>query len=475
MVKISCTLKSWFEGSCLWQFIRKNEKSGKFFEYSVFYKIVQGAINLFITVIKKLFQLFRSAYECSILYRLLDKLVSRFEIIIGVAILIHTIIPHAKWHNQYTLVLVFCIFLLYLVKIVHDSNSSLDVRKVDVALIVFALSAFLATVTSIAPKASLRAFAFYAVMFLMVLIMVNCLKTEQNIKSLMHIIIAAVVLASIYGIWQYINKIPVDPRMVDLRYSKGVSRVFSTMGNPNDYAAYLLLTMPYFIVAFLESSNKKVKMLLAALSILAIVNLVLTSTRAAWIAFAIGVFVFVFLKNRKLIPLMIIIGIAAIPFLPQSIISRLSSVGKDSSSLYRIDIWKGSLAMLKDYWITGIGLGPETPMKLFSGYSRLQTPAHSHMLPIEIWLEMGLTGIVSFIWFVVRMVKKSFVSIYSTKSTFLKNVIAASVASYAAILAMGLTDYVWFYPRTMNMFWFNTGIFIAAVNMVLFAKPPKDA
>jgi len=474
MVKVSDTFKSWFEGSALWRFIKKEEKSGKFFEYSIFYKIIQGAVNLFIAAVKKTVQLFRSAYECSILYRLLDKLVSRFEIIIGVAILIHTVVPHERWHNQYTLVLVFCIFALYLVKIVHDSCSSLDVRKVDIALIVFALSALLATVTSIAPKASLRALAFYAAMFLMVLIMVNCLKTEKHVKSLMNIIIAAVTLVSLYGIWQYINKIPVDPRMVDLRYSKGVSRVYSTMENPNDYAAYLLLTMPYFIVAFLESKSKKVKLLLLALTILVLVNLVLTSTRAAWIAFAIGVFVFVFLKNRKLIPLIIIVGVAAIPFLPDSIISRLSSVGKDSSSLYRIDIWKGSLAMLKDYWITGIGLGPETPMKLFANYSRIKTPAHSHMLPIEIWLEMGLAGIISFIWFAMRMVKKSFISIYRTKNAFLNNVIAASVASYAAILAMGLTDYVWFYPRTMYMFWFNTAIFIAAVNMALSGKDSTD-
>jgi len=152
----------------------------------------------------------------------------------------------------------------------------------------------------------------------------------------------------------------------------------------------------------------------------------------------------------------------------------LRSVGKDSSSLYRIDIWKSSIAMLKDYWVTGIGLGPETPMKLFAGYSRLKTPAHSHMLPIEIWLEMGLAGILSFIWFVARMVKKSFISIYSSKNTFLNNIIAASVASYAAILAMGLTDYVWFYPRTMNMFWFNTAIFISAINMALSGKASRE-
>ncbi len=418
--------------------------------------------------------MFRSAYECSVLYRLLDWPATHLEIIIGVAILIHTIIPHERWHNQYTLLLVFCIFVLYLVRLVHDGSCSVDIRNVDVALVIFALSTLLATITSIAPRASMRAFSFYAVMFLTLFIMVNTLKTERQIKSLMNMIIAAVALASIYGIWQYVNKIPVDPRMVDLRYSRGVSRVFSTMGNPNDYAAYLLLTMPYFIVALLESKSKKAKLFLSALTVLVLVNLVLTSTRAAWIAFAIGVFVFVFLKNRRLIPLLIILGVISIPFLPESIISRLRYVGKDSSSLYRIDIWKSSLAMLKDYWITGIGLGPEAAMELFAKYSSMQTPAHSHMLPIEIWLEMGLAGIGSFVWFVARMVKKGFVSIYSTKNTFLNSLIAASVASYAAILAMGLTDYVLFYPRTMNMFWFNTGIFIAAVNLVLSGKASEE-
>lgn len=465
LVKMSETLKSCFDGSGLWRFIRRDEKCGKFFEYSIFYKVIQSVINLFIIGARKLASICSAWYESSILYRLLDKLVSRFELLIGTVILIHTVIPHQRWHNQYTLVLVFCTALLYFIKLVHDRSSSLDIKKVDFALIVFGLSVLFAAATSIAPRASLRSFTFYAVMFLMVLIMVNSLKTEEQIKSLMHVIIAGVTLASVYGIWQYANNIQVDPRMVDVRFSKGVRRVFSTMGNPNDYAAYLILTIPYFITAFLQSKSRKVKFILAAFTALVLVNLVLTSTRAAWIAFVIATFVYVFLKNRKLIPLLVLVGIAALPFIPESIMMRIRYVGKDSSSLYRIKIWKSSLGMLKDYWVTGIGLGPEAVMGLFANYSQIQTPAHSHMLPIEIWLEMGLLGIMSFIWFVARIVKKGCITIFNTKNAFANNLIAASVASYAAILAMGLTDYVWFYPRTMNMFWFNTGIFLAAINL----------
>ena len=49
-----------------------------------------------------------------------------------------------------------------------------------------------------------------------------------------------------------------------------------------------------------------------------------------------------------------------LPFvLPETIINRFLSIGNmaDSSTSYRVYIWLGTIAMLKDYWFCGIGPG----------------------------------------------------------------------------------------------------------------------
>jgi putative inorganic carbon (HCO3(-)) transporter len=225
------------------------------------------------------------------------------------------------------------------------------------------------------------------------------------------------------------------------------------------------MTIPFYGAAFFNAKTGRVKAVVAALSLLPLINLVLTSSRSSWIGFVVSIFVYIFLKNRRLIPIFILAGIAAIPLIPGFMIERMLTLGRDTSSTYRLDIWKGALGVLKDYWATGVGIGPQPFIKLFRNYSSALVPAHSHMLPLQIWLELGIAGIASFIWLVVRLVKKGMIIISGKKDGYTNNIIIASIASLAGIFTIGMVEYVWFYPRTLNMFWIDMGIFLIAVNL----------
>ena len=458
-------LKDFFDESVIWRAVKSNEKTSRLFEESLFFNMLQWSADKLVSAARKTLFLSYTAYKTSIAGMLLDRLSENLALLTGFFILVQSVTPYYLWHNHYTVFMVLAVAFLYLVRAAGDRRYGLDFRKIDFAMLLFAASIVLAAVTSLMPAGSLRVLVFNIVLFLFVFIVVNLITKKEELGILVYFITASVAVTSLYGIWQYMNHIPVDPLLVDINFGGGVGRVFSTMGNPNDFATFLLLTIPFLGAAFFNAKNFAARAIILALAALATANLALTYTRAAWIGFAAAAFIYVLLKDRRLLPLFLLLGAAFVPFMPKSVATRLASMGRDTSSRYRINIWLGSLRMLKDYWISGIGLGPEPFRKLFGAYTSVQLPVHSHMLYLEIWLEAGIAAIASFIWFMAGIIKKGFLHVFKSGDEYLKNIIIAGMASLTGLLVAGLTDYVWFYPRAMNMFWIVAAVVLAALNL----------
>jgi putative inorganic carbon (HCO3(-)) transporter len=458
-------MKMLFNESIIWYAIRKPERASGFLENSVFIRAIQSIIDWFLHILRKICKPLSLYIKNSIAWELLSALISRFEIIIGIFIFIQTVLPHPMWFNSYAVLLVILIFGLYVIKCISDKRYDIKIGELDFAFLLFILVLFLSAITSIVPMDSMRIFVINMIPFLLVLVMVNAIKDKYQIGTLLYFIIGGITIASLYGMWQYINRIPVDEALVDVSVSGSVRRAFSTMGNPNNYAEYLVLTIPFYAAAFLNTKNDLARTAIMVLSTLPILNLYMTSSRSSWIGFMVAVFVYVFLVNRKLIPVFIVLGIAMIPFLPNSILHRLGTIGRDSSSAYRVNIWRGSYKLLKEYWLTGIGLGPGPFKKLIHYYIKLDLPTHSHMVPLQIWLEAGLAGILAFIWLIARLVKKGMTDIFNKKDRYLGNVMAACIASLAGVLTIGMVEYVWFYSRVQSMFWIVVGILLICINI----------
>jgi O-antigen ligase len=146
----------------------------------------------------------------------------------------------------------------------------------------------------------------------------------------------------------------------------------------------------------------------------------------------------------------------------------------DTSINFRDKIFEVFKPMLKDYWITGIGLGTGDPnktfMKLIQNYPLTlvnpngnYVPPHTHVLYYQIWIETGIIGIVSFLWMIIRLYWQSMVSIFRKIDEKANNIIIAGISGLAGCLLIGTKEYIWFYPRTMVFFFVNMGIIYAAI------------
>lgn len=133
--------------------------------------------------------------------------------------------------------------------------------------------------------------------------------------------------------------------------------------------------------------------------------LVLTYSRGCYIGIMAAIAVFLVLWDRRFIFLGII-GLLMLPFvLPETIINRFLSIGNmaDSSTSYRVYIWLGTIAMLKDYWFCGIGPGAAAFNQVYPlyAYNSISVP-HSHNLFLQIMCDTGIVGLVVFLILMIQ-------------------------------------------------------------------------
>ena len=151
-----------------------------------------------------------------------------------------------------------------------------------------------------------------------------------------------------------------------------------------------------------------------------------------------------------------------------SLVSGFSNNGHiDTSAAHRLALWKGVSYMIRDYGVTGIGLGPASFNSLYPDYAQLGAvdgAYHTQTLYLELILEVGVLGLVSFIWMALRNIKNIVVARRGA-GPVLKPVLIACAAALIGIAFSCCVEYIWFYPRNMFAYFILFGISIAAVNM----------
>jgi hypothetical protein len=284
-------------------------------------------------------------------------------------------------------------------------------------------------------------------------------------------------------------------------------RAISTLENPNMLAEYLILLLPLAAAQLLtgQTSGKRTAALLSCGVLGGCV--ILTWSRGAWLGLLFGAFVFMLIWSRRTVYL-IVAGVASIPLLPfilpDSIIQRFMSIGNlgDSSTSYRVNIWRGTIRMLEDYWLSGIGVGEAAWGTVYPRYSlaAIETAPHAHNLYLQTWVQAGIVGLLLLAAVLFLLLQCHFC--YYRDLSRLRDAVSASVLSshirsdassgaqrpeqnaeataareitsmrlqaaaplcgVLATLLQGLTDYTWYNYRVYLMFWLICGLSVAYV------------
>ncbi|MBQ6836420.1 MAG: O-antigen ligase family protein, partial [Clostridia bacterium] len=393
--------------------LSKDSKLQKFFENSLLYSIFAVILSWCLRLVRKIFRVL-GGYDSLCYKYILKPLFGQFHRILGLFLIVMIITPHHYWQNSYALLGAFGIFALFTLKVSLDSKTNFKSIPFPVCLLILAV--MVGVLVSPDKGSAVRNALFYFTAIILSLDVMNAIDTNDKLYELMWCLWFALMMTSLYAVYQGIVGVEVDQSLTDTTLNAGMpGRVYSTFENPNNYAELIVMLLPFTAALAFITKNKWLKIGLFASMALPLVAIGLTLSRSGWLALAGAVVVFIFVYKPVLIVPMIALGCMAIPFLPDTIKRRASTIGSmsDSSNKYRIYIWEGSMKIIRDYGVTGIGLGPDNFGLIYPSYANLSAinARHAHMLYMQAIIEMGILGFISVMWTVLGTMKESWAAL----------------------------------------------------------------
>jgi putative inorganic carbon (HCO3(-)) transporter len=207
-------------------------------------------------------------------------------------------------------------------------------------------------------------------------------------QQMLRLFVAVSIGASGVAIYAITQKLGLDPIWKGYLPS---GRVFSTIGQPNALAGYLVLAIPITAALAIERSNW---WRLAAVAGLASMMgaLLLTYSRGGYLGLVVAVIVFLFALREKInvnrrtlragvgvALVVLVLGVTLIAPVRSAVTRawhRSTSVGavsSDESIRSHIDVWRVAIRIVADHPL--VGTGPETFPEVFPGYSQMVLPA----------------------------------------------------------------------------------------------------
>jgi tetratricopeptide (TPR) repeat protein/O-antigen ligase len=185
------------------------------------------------------------------------------------------------------------------------------------------------------------------------------------------------------------------------------ARIFSTYGNPNFFADFLVISLPIIVTQYLKTRRKS----LIPLLVMLFLDLFATGTKGAWIGAAIVFAIFGVLAFRFFAETVKPFRKAVLTIVAVGVLGFLGVVGKDLGSRvvsvnFRLFTWEATWEMIMTHPIIGTGIGSfppiypafrRPPIFHIEGKHNTETD-HAEDEYLEQLFDNGILGFGIFIW-----------------------------------------------------------------------------
>lgn len=336
-------------------------------------------------------------------------------------------------------------------------------EQYDLALLIFMLFILISGIFNkgiVSFEKSLSLVVLALVYFLVSNVIVNRRLAENAVE----IIVFSSVPSAVIGLVLYFLT-PTKAEWIDPVFASSItSRAYSTFGNPNVYATFLIVATVFSVAMAIDKTEEKSFFFFAGASVLNSVSLALTWSRGAWLAVILAALGFFIIRSRRA-PKLLLIPAMCIPvgllFIPERFMERLVSLFniQDSSVASRLSIWRSSIRMFIDNIFIGIGVGEEAFSEEFLEYAEDSVTApHSHNLLLEIGCEIGVFALIFFTYLLIIRVRHRATYAKYVRNSSVDNLSTLSGTALFALLIFGMTDYIWYSSSNYYLFWVVFGI-----------------
>jgi len=328
-----------------------------------------------------------------------------------------------------TVLRIMTLFLLglWLIKVLREGKISWQKTLLNLPIIIFLFICGLSTLFSVSPRLSLWGMhGFYFEGFLSFLcygiIYFTTVNYVRDKRKILKTILIATVIVSVYALVQ-----ATGITFFVWRGTPPYPRVWSTFGNPNFLGSYLIMIIPIYLVFLIKAQTVKKKSLYILFTLLSILALIFTYSRAAWLGTVVGIIVFVLMVNKKQLKanLFFLIGILVSTIVLTSIYPRfymrakertprmkpiveraVSAVDfKEPGITARLSAWETTIKMALKRPILGFGLdtlGMSFRQFMSKEYEelagRFRTAGYAHNEFLQYAATIGLAGLAAYLF-----------------------------------------------------------------------------
>lgn len=331
-------------------------------------------------------------------------------------------------------------------------------NPLNVPLLIFLGAAILSIIFSLNPYHSQSVFFDryfpYAVFFWMASFLVKGFRGEReegglsfNLKFLISVFVLSGLIFGLGGAYDYFHLHP--------------GRIWSVFGREipfKMFPVYLVCFIPFSFALFLFS-KKWVKWVGLVSLIPLVFCWVLQGSRDAWAAVLLSVTaVLLFHKKRiMLILLLAVFVILTFFFLPKHTQKRAETIIQPDKWGDRVELWKTAGRIFEDFPILGAGIGMYD--KLICKYSDKGLEfLHAHNTYLEIASEMGLVGLLAFLWIFAVFFKNALRIIKKTSDNH-RIILLGLSGSILSVLIYGLaSSIITVGTQSAPLFWILLGM-----------------
>lgn len=292
--------------------------------------------------------------------------------------------------------------------------------------------------------------------------------SDEDVKIAIKLLIIGAVLESLLGAWQFLSQSTFASTLLGMSAHEvaeaGTSvlkgwhqrwlRAYGTLPHPNMLGGYLaavfVLCIGYYVSCIEELKRNQRIIFLAGLVVI-LFGLVVTFSRSAWLGAAVGMSVYYVSRIRYHVwgkldtQMLLILGIATITFFGlfhdlvglRFDVAAIEREGSVSERVQSLEDAKTIIGKEDNMWnmLLGTGIGNSTAeMMLLQPGRPVWSIQPAHNVPILVFAELGLVGLVLFLGFLVSLL-----------SSILKSgIVNQKSALLVTLLPIALLDhYLW--------------------------------
>jgi len=241
---------------------------------------------------------------------------------------------------------------------------------------------------------------------------------------------------------------------------------------PNLYAGFLAMYIFFFLALLIHYPlSRRTRLFLGACTVLVLISFVYTLSRGAWLAFICGISIITFVKSKRLLIPVMLIGLLFVLWMPDVVTERWKSgfegeynpeflittekVTVDEAAS-RIVQWRTFLPLLAEHPIIGVGFGQYGATIFQKGIDYKPRSAHSSI--IEIGIEEGIIGLL-FYFAILTIIYRNASKIYKETTDPLDKALSLGLlGATVTLLFLDLTGTRFRSSNIMAFYWILTGL-----------------